>query len=44
MYLVFPVYTVKPISLEVFNNTFAFLSIVMISSPIKFTSSDVINY
>jgi len=34
MYLVFPVFTGKPISLQAFNNTFAFLSIVLISSPI----------
>ena len=35
MYLVFPVFTAKPISIQAFNNTSAFLSIVM-ASPIKF--------
>ena len=38
MYLVFPVFTAKPISLQGFNNTTAFLSRVLISSPIKFTT------
>ena len=38
MYLVFPVFTAKPISLQAFNNTSAFLSIVLISSPIKIHS------
>ena len=37
MYLVSPMFTAKPISLRAFNNTSAFLSIVLISSPIKFT-------
>ena len=36
MYLVFPVFTAKPISLQAYNNTSAFLSIVLMSSPIKF--------
>ena len=37
--LSFPVFTTKPISLQAFNNTSAFHSIVLISSPIKFISS-----
>ena len=37
--LIFPVLSAKPISLQAFNNTSAFLSIALISSPIKFTSS-----
>ena len=37
MYLVFPMFTAKPISLQAFNNTSAFLSIVLISSPINRT-------
>ena len=36
MLLVFPVFTAKAISLEAFNSTSAFLSIVLIPSPIKF--------
>ena len=37
MYLVFHMFTAKPISLQAFNNTSAFLSIVLISPPIKST-------
>ena len=33
MYLVFPNFTAKPIYLQAFNNTSAFLSVVLISSP-----------
>ena len=41
MYLVFPVFTAKPISLSAFNNTSVFLSIFMIS-PTKFITA--LNY
>ena len=39
MHWVFPVFIAKPISLQVFNNTSAFLSIDLITSPNRFTSS-----
>ena len=39
MYLVLPVFTAKLICLQTFNNTSVFLFIVLISLPIKFTSS-----
>ena len=35
-----PVFTAKPTSLQAFNNTSAFLSIVLISSPVVTNYSD----
>ena len=35
MYLVFPVFYAKPISIQAFYNTSAFLSIALISSPLN---------
>ena len=40
MYLVFPVFTAKPISLQTFNNTLAFIIIMIMKLKKSFTSPD----